>query len=301
MKKIVFILSLIGLCLSCKNKELCYLDHPHGGNVKVVIHWNDTDRIPAKGMRTNLFSLGNHPNFGINDMSSRGGVLNIPYGKSYMALCYDYFGTENIFFSNENDSTGIEARSQILVRSTYSKAYPSENTVSEACPFYAAKVERFENPFSTDTVELHFFPQNVTSVYTFEVINIRGAQFITATRGALSGLSASYFISTRQLSTSSSTVLCDAAPDVPGGRITGTVSTFGRVAGMGNIFTIEILYPSAHNGIIQMSWDVTSQVDIGNHIIVNADLDIIPDANGGGSAFQTDVREWEEITVPLPM
>lgn len=305
MKRVFLIFSIVVLAVSCRNKDLCYLDHPHAyyQDVLVIVHWPDDVEGPATGIRTNLFQTDNSKSW-INDLHCTGGTIKLPVETSYQALCYDYFGPENTYVRGENSFSSIEAYCGAEIRATYAKSFPDENTVCEADALYVDNPDViFDNPKNTVANELHFYVENVTKVYTFEIRNVRGAKFITATRGALSGLSASYFLITGDLSSTPSTVLCNAAPDPATDRIIGAISTFGRVESAGgfeNKFTIEILYPSAHNGIIQMTWDVTDQLNVGTHIIIDANIDIIPDANGGGSAFDVKVKEWDDIVIPIP-
>ncbi len=302
MKKIILIFSAVAFLASCKQKELCYQEHPHGQQVNVVFNWPGGVTPPAQGMRTNLFALGQYPGLGVKDYPSTGGKIRIPYDRSYFSVCYDYFGSEDVLFRNEDNQAGLEAYTTAVVRATYSRSFPTENTVAEPSDLYTGKVASFSVPREGTPDDLIFYPENVVKTYTFEITGVRGARFITATRGAISGMSASHFISTGSLAATSSTILFNASKDGDNNRITGTFKTFGRLNET-NTFTIEILYPSVHEGIIQLSWDVTDQMALSDnfHLDINADVDIIPDANGGGSAFDILVTDWEDVYIPLPM
>lgn len=302
MKKIIFILAAAFALASCEKVDLCYLTHPHGQPVNVVIHWDEPPvYTPTAGMRTNLLALGPHANYGITDLDYWGGQLNLPLNTVYMPYCYDYFGSANILFRNEDSAGSIEAYSTALVRATYTKSFPTENTISEPGYLYMDKIESFSVLPSDEPLEMHFYPEDVVKVYTFEVRDVRGATYITDTRGAMSGVSGSYFMLNGGLAATSSTMLFSAVKDAATNRITGSFRTFGRLNET-NIFTIEILYPSATNGLVQLSWDVTNQIDTGGtHIVISADIDIIPDSNGGGSGFDAIVDEWDDVQVPIPL
>jgi hypothetical protein len=294
--------SLFASFVSCENKELFY-GYTDGREVDIVIHWPSDVDGPAHGMRTNLFALQSSPKYGISDMSKDGGRLKLPEGASYMALAYDYFGSKNIYFRNETDAEKIEAYCAPLVRAGYSRAFPDENTVAEPDPFYVDKVAVFNVTKSDTTLIMNFYPENVLKRYTFIIRGISGAQHISATRGALSGMSASYFLATETPATTPATILFNAVADGANDCITGSFLTFGRLPETNN-FTIEILYPSATESVITKTWDVTDQMSIDNHfeiVIDNADITVIPYAGGGGSGFEATVKEWENEVIPVGM
>lgn len=300
MKKTLIQLTALILLASCADNELCYHEHPHGRTVNVVNHWKPTQTKPGKGMRLNLFPLNNCPNYGIDDLGVDGGTVKLAHNSQYKGLSYDYFDCDGVAFRNETSAQLIEAYTPPLVRATYSRAFPDENTVSEPKSLHMHMIESFSVTRGEDPLTIDFYPEDVVKTYTFEVTRVRGAAYITDTRGALSGISPSYFLTTGALSDQSATVLFSATKDDEGDRITGSFRTFGPINAT-KTFTIEILYPSSTNGIIQKSWDVTAQVQAGNHIVVDADIDIIPDKTGGGGGFEADVNEWNNITVPIPM
>ena len=295
------------LLLSCENKELCY-DHPHGQQIAVNIHWPAGVVKPQLGMRTNFFSLNTMPSYGIMDFSVDGGTTKMPQGASYKSVCYDYYGSSNIYFRNENNMAGIEAYCAPLVWASYSRAFPTENTVTEPGVFYVDRVERVDIDLTEGEQVIDFYPENVLRTYTFRVRTITGAENITAVRGALSGMSASYFLATGELATVSSTILFNATVDADNNRITGSFRTFGRLEDTNN-FTIEILSPSADGSTISRTWDVTGQMMNLNRTqeydieIIDANITIAPYDGGsdGGGAFDATVNEWKEEKVPITM
>lgn len=304
MKLLHIITAAVGgmVLFSCADNELCYREHPHGQAVTVVINWADEGLKPANGMRLNLFPRNDCERYGIEDLGADGGTIHLAYASQHMGLCYDYFDSNNIAFKAEDHDTDIEAYCTPLVRATYSRAFPTENTVSEPSRLYVDKIDSFLVPHDHDEpAVMEYNPVNAVRAYTVEVTGVRGARYITDTRGAISGVSASYFLSTQSLASKVSTLLFSTAKDSDGDRVTGGFNTFGFI-GTEHTLTIEILYPSAHNGIIQLSWDVSDQVAAGTtHIVVDANIDIIPDSNGGGSGFEADVEEWADVVVPIPM
>ncbi|MFV0328027.1 MAG: hypothetical protein ACK5LF_27265, partial [Bacteroides xylanisolvens] len=132
---------------------------------------------------------------------------------------------------------------------------------------------------------------------------VSGTKFISATRGAISGMSNSYYLNSGTLSTTVSTLLFNATADVSGSMITGSFRTFGRIDNTTNNFTIEVLYPSSTGGILQKTWDVTDQISNGTnfHIIIEDSGIDVPDEGGGGTGggFEADVEEWEDEVIEL--
>jgi hypothetical protein len=304
----IWIISAIAFLplFSCENKEL-YYGPREGQEVAIVIHWDDNQLKPAQGMRVNIFSLNDSPHYGISDMSSTGGKVKLGYNTSHLALCYDYFESANIYFRNETHSERIEACCASWVRASYTRAFPDENTVAEPGVFFVDKVSPFEVTRSDTVLVLHFYPQNVSKTYTFRIHGVKGAEYITSTRGAVSGMSASYFPATETLAPTPSTLLFDARADGENDCIEGSFRTFGRV-GDNNWFNMEILYPSTE-GVLSKSWEVTEKLDEAENSgtyhfeIEDADITIVPDSTGGGGSggggFNADLNEWKDESVPV--
>lgn len=306
MKKILS-LSFLALSLvlaSCQNKELCYEHHdPHAASVKVLIHWDGIDNPPVThGMRINLFALGDHKAYGLDDVPYTGADLFLKHGTAHRTLAYSYTGN-NIYFRNQLNPELIEAYCNVMTRATYSRAYPQEQTITEPTGVFFVGMHPGYTVLDTSEPQvIDVYPQNKLVTYTFEVRKVRGSRFISATRGAISGMSASYFLGLDKLADTPSTVLFNAAVDQANDRIVGSFRTFGRLETLNN-FSIEILFPSKTNGILLRTWDVTPQisgVNAGNyHIVVDLDYDI-PDEGGEESGgWNVDVGNWEDITVPL--
>jgi hypothetical protein len=297
---------------SCRNKELCY--DPHDGpraDMNIVIHWPEGVAKPGKGMMVNLFGAdGSTPDYGMASYPADGGPVRLFGGGVYDGLCYDYYAG-NVYFRGEDAYDGAEAYCAPLVRATYSRAFPDENTVSEpANPFWVDHTD----DFTVDGSDMHFYPRNVVEVFTFEIRDIEGARYITSCRGGIGGMAGSHFMADGTLG-NEVTVLFDAQQDGLNDKITGSFRTFGslRTSGNVNAFTIEILYPSEEGGIINGRWDVTDQVLAAQHIPGTPDIiidngGVVPPIDevenpdpGPGSGFDADVEDWEDVRVPLPM
>lgn len=304
MKKYIYLILAAAGALSlsaCHKTEMCgEPNHPHGFSVNFVNNWDPAVIKPANGMRLSLFALNGCTGQGIHDTHVDGHTLQLPYGAQYKGISYDYYGCGNVAFNSENHVTDCEAYVVPMLRATYTTLFPTENTVAEPSGFFVDKVDLIETTPGMTDLTVDFYPVDAVKTYTFEVRRVRGADKITSTRGAMSGISASYFLATGDLATTSSTVLFDATADGATDKITGSFKVFGLVGSVQN-FTIEILFPHDTDGLIQKTFDVSSQLVGGTHIIIDADLDIIP-SGSTGSGFETIVDNWgqeEIITVPV--
>lgn len=298
MKNIVIVLSMGVLLIltGCVYDELCYLNHD--ATIHVINHWDDETVKPTQGMRLNLYGMPDKSHFTTEDLPTDGGQIYLPANSQFMGVSYDYHESEHIGFRNESDGDAIEAYSATMKRGTYSKSFPSENTVIEPYRLYVDKVDLFETVDETTDGTIDFYPKDVVKTYTFEVRRVYDAKYITDTRGAISGVSASYFLTKERLGSDISTLLFDAQKDAETDRVIGSFRTFGFNA-TNNIMTIEILYPSYGEGIMQLSWDVSDQIAEGRtHIIVDANIHIVPDPVDSG--FDADVEAWgDEEIVPI--
>lgn len=307
-----FSLSFLALLLvfgSCQNKDLCF-DHigvdPNAPQVDIDIHWDGIPNPPVShGMRINLFSLDGNKAYGLDDVPHTGTTVALGCNTIHRTMAYSYTGN-NIYFRQQLNCDLIEAYCSTQTRTTYTRAYPDETTYAEPSgTFFVGTHPSYTVLDTRERQVIDIYPQDKLVTYTFEVRKVRGAQNITATRGAIAGMSSSYYIGLDKLAETPSTILFNAGVDVEGQRITGSFKTFGRLETTNN-FSIEILFPSKTSGILLRTWDVTWQISGVNadnyHIIVDLDYDI----PGGGDEdgedtgnWEVDVNDWENINVPL--
>lgn len=326
MKKFAHTFTLLIVCLSglFAGAVLCGCDKdPADPGIdpdlreaaSIQIEWPDTITPPKAGMRVNLFALDGSPVYGIDDLSSTGGKLRLVPGSSYMALCYDYFGPDNIRVRNEHDPDLIEAYTTPVVRATYSKANPEEATVSEPDDFYMVRVPSFT--FNGEgSLPLLFRPVNVTRSYSYEIRNVRGTDNIVDMRSAISGMSASFFMAREAASDEPVTLMASGHAD--SGTISGSFRSFGAIPGQPHILTVEILTPSVEGGILRVSWDVTDLIDAQEEayqqhqggdlpfvVVIDAegevDIPALPPDSSAGSAFQVSLDKWDDVYIPIPL
>jgi len=301
----VALLALVSAGVSCQNKRLDDIATPPDltrADVNVRINWTAGQHPDTvDGMRIDIFALDGTPDYGKADVAYNGGAVKLSKGSTYLTYAYSYIGN-NVQERNESDRNLIEAISAPLVRATYARAFPDEPTISGIIgSMYVGENPSYTVQDTSDPQYIDIYPQDVVKTYTFEIRNVQGVEFISATRGGISGMSASYFLATQSLSTSPSTLLFDATANPSQNTITGSFRTFGRLNATNN-FTIEILYPSSTNGIMQRTWDVTGQIDNNTnyHIIIDGTGVVVPDEGGGTtSVWDVNLNDWNSTTVPL--
>jgi hypothetical protein len=273
--------------------------------VRVVVHWDSVavkDR-PTQGMRLNLFSQDANPHYGVADLNANITNHQLAHGSMHRALVYDYHGSENIYFRNENHPQLIEAYSAPMTRAGYTRANPTETTVAEPGTFFVDRVDTFQVMGADGGDTLHLYPQNILKTYTFTINGVKGAGYVTDTRGALSGMSGSYFLATGALASASSTLLFYATKNVSASCIEGTFRTFGRIESTSNWFTLEIL--SATAGVEAYVWDVKQKMidaeqNGSYHITVDADITVQPPpAVGNNGGFDIITDGWGDTVVEL--
>lgn len=296
-----FVLLCIPFCFAAcisEDRSECVVETT--APIQFLYEWtDDIETIPSTGMRINLFAADQGVDYGRDDILSTGAIINLPIGRSYYGVTYSYFAGYAVRFRSENNVEAIEAYTQNLTRATYSRAYPYENTVEEPDVLLVDDIPAFTVEGGTEIQTITMTPESWVQTYTFEVRNVRGAEFISDTRGGFYGVSASCRLMTHAFSETASTLMFGATPEGDTNRITGSFKTFG-VVGDEHKFAIEILYPSETSGYVLMEWDVHDQVLVGTHIIVEADIDIVPDSETGGG-FEALVQDWNDITVSLDM
>lgn len=324
MRNILTLLLLILTMASCKNKELCDGGACVGGNVavKVVVNWENP--ADARSMRMNIFSQTDGViDYGKDNISISGEkMIKLVNRASYLPYCYDYYSNMN--FRNETTLETFQAYCAEVSRRTYNTlAVPvaGEKTVEDpGGDFFAHSwLKTFDVVLCNECDEfptINFYPENKLRRFTYRINNITGAQYIGNARGAISGMAATYFFYTDELTTERSTVLFENATikteENNTGYIEGAFYTFGPVYPYNNRFTIEIL--SKDNTYYTAWWDVSDQIgeSMANHEakLARDGYDILIENNGEipeiidpgeepGSGFEIGVGEWDDVDVYL--
>lgn len=324
MRNILFLLMLILVASSCRNKDLCDGGACIGEKVavKVVVNWDDP--ADARAMRMNIFSQTDGViDYGKDNISISGEkTIKLTSGASYLPYCYDYYS--NVYFKDETILETFQAYCAEVSRMTYNTlATPvaGEKTIQDPDgDFFAHSWQRtFDVEYCNecdDFPTIHFYPENKLIRFTYRINKIVGAQYIDNARGAASGMAGVYYFYTDELTSERSTVMFDGAAIKAGddneGYIEGSFYTFGPVYPYNNRFTIEIL--SKDNKYYTAWWDVSEQIREsmenreaklardGYDILIenNGDIpEIVDPGDEPGGGFEIDVGDWDEIDIYL--
>jgi hypothetical protein len=224
------------------------------GNVYVKIHWDGLapgDSLPSYGMHIQMYSRQGSSFIGY-PLGVNGGAVWLPPSIPHASVCFDYAGMEYLNFRNMNNPLLLEAFNEPATYGTYNTraaAGRDEPLVYESYPytFYVAgDTPPFSAPAPTPSGKeidtLHCYPRNVLHEFTFLVHGVEGVENVGSSRGAISGMSASCFLSSGTLSSSPSTVLFPRSLALEDGRSPedftwSTTDTLQRipVAGYGSI------------------------------------------------------------------
>ncbi|MDH8701963.1 hypothetical protein M2138_001315 [Dysgonomonadaceae bacterium PH5-43] len=323
----VLVLFLFAIVLiSCENKSLCDagLCDKAAVAIKVVVNWEKTSDVRA--MRMNIFSLTDEvSDYGRDNIPVSGEkMIKLPNYSSHLPFCYDNYA--NIYFKNETILGSFQAYCLETIRQTYNTlATPVEGEKTVEDPRGNFFVHSWQEPFDVmfcndceDLLILNFYPKNILREFTYRVNNIEGAKNVGEARGATSGMAATYFFRTDELTTERSTVLfvnsTVGVDDNGVGYIEGSFFTFGPVPPYTNRFTIEVL--SKAGAYYTAYWDVSGQISEsmanreaklardGYDILIENKSDIpeIPDPGEtpeGGGGFEIGVDEWDNVDVYL--
>jgi hypothetical protein len=279
--------AVVALLMACQHQPLSLDDGCDYLAARVVIHWDDHEyatRPGTTGMHIHLFPHSEEHDIVRLNTPVDGGLLHLPAYLPYLPVCYDYDGMETVYYRNYNDSTAFEAYCQ-PVTGTYNEysdpPKPHEPTVAEPAP-YTCYVARNDEPFAIiptpdtrtgDDFTLHFYPENVLHEFTFLIYDVTGVHNINYCRGAISGMSTSFFPAIDSLDRAPSTIIFerinlysngqkqrwseaqrtlfpmgwdDPATGWTGDWITGAFCTFGvaDIEHLLNRLTIEAITPS---------------------------------------------------------
>jgi hypothetical protein len=229
MKRLTLLSLLILALVSCENK---YLYPPYSEErevlVEVVIHWDDQpqENRPAN-MRVLWFPENGYGGTLDKLFDLYGGFDRLP-ASIYIPVCFDYYGNNRIDFRGYDSPGNFEVYNVPAVNELYNRyaePVPGESTVAEASSPYLFYVDGRSDAVETanvpagDTLRVHFYPANVLREYTFLVYGVEGVKNITTVKGAISGMSASYFPATDELASQASTLLFSRVETIRNGQL----------------------------------------------------------------------------------
>lgn len=230
--RIVLMASAILAGTSCR-KDLCY-DHDHSANINVKVgynldwytHWQpgvsldpdwEIDWSVVRPQEPEGVRLMTYPHYEqlsgqTYNMPRYGGKLNMSAG--YHDLLFFNNDTEYILFGGKGNLTTATTRTR--TRISYSKLYPEEITVNPPDMLFAAY---FENLFIEDmdqldahtnlqkTLDVQLSPRVFSYIIRYEFES--GLEYVSQSRGALTGMSGSVYLSNGHTANDPVTLLFD--------------------------------------------------------------------------------------------
>ena len=152
------------------------------------------------------------------------------------------------------------------------------------------------------TVFLEVEMPSLLETYTFEVLDIQGAENISSIACYITGQAPLRYMWDMRFPSSASAITFDVPLDRENGVIKTVFNTFGKHPFSTSDVYLNILISSASGGLYQWVYDVTDQFDnpdnVGHRIVVSESL-VVPDAAVGG--FTPSVSDWQAEITPVPL
>jgi hypothetical protein len=330
-------LLLLGVVLlsACENKDLFPLCDTTGETlVEVIIHWEDTPASAyPESMRTLWYAQDGNKEMYDKLFNVYGGYDRLP-ASEYTPLCFDYYGNALLDFRGFGSAGDFEVYNlpASSLYNQYANPLPDEPTVAEAASPYLFYVDGRPQTVDTeslhagDTLRVHFYPENVLREFTFVIYDVQSVQKMAKNSGAITGMSASYFLAENRLATSPSTILFSRVK-ATGDRIAGRFCTFGPVNVEQERIRLTVEALSVNNYYYFGAWEKTVSQQIkssmegsgtgsfaerqawwrernGGFDIVLANegqLEVSDDGGGpsGNGGFEVGADEW--VTTPVPV
>lgn len=321
------LLGLLSLC-SCVHKDLC-LHHPHETIVSLKFDWCNALEADPEGMCVFFYPEDGGAPRRYDFKGLDGGRLDITVGR-YTVLSYNN-DTEGVLFDGKHDFTEHKAytRDGNLFESIFGNGYAppaqrgkgSEDERVVICPdmmwgSIAQEVEITENGISyicsptkgeATRVEnsehiITLYPSELTSIYTYEIRNVKNLKHATQMCASISGMSGGMNLSTQELHRECVTLPLESSFDRQS-TIYGRFITFGHHEENDAPHRM-LLYVWMDDGQKYLfgsegdRFDVTDQVHNAPdkrrvHLIIDG-LDL-PQPIENGHGFKPTVDDWEVI------
>ena len=315
---------LVVLALTaCEPRELCY-DHTHGiqAPVQLSFDWQKAPTAQPMGMTVLFYNLDNPSGDPIRyDLQGMaGGTVQLPFGR-YQAVAYNY-DTETILYRNWSLPGTLEAytRSSTLEegtrfapsRSPMPRAISTENqpVILEPDMLWCAVSTPFIVNATTGEQTVVLQPTSRVREITVTIHNVPNLQYTSQFGGALSGLAASVWMASGQVSEDLATEAFPASI-IDATTLQMHIRIFGHCphANEGVIYNhlLTIYAILADESKWYYSQDITDQLHDAlsssddTHVYIELDGLPIPKPIVNGSGFQPVVDGWQSIEIYLNM
>ena len=198
---------------ACEPRELCY-DHTHGiqAPVQVTFDWQMSPTAQPSGMTVLFYNLDNYSDAPIRyDLAGMaGGTVQLPFGH-YQAIAYNY-DTETILYRSRSLPESLEAYTRLSSleegtrfapsRSPMPRAINTENqpVILEPDMLWCDVSSPFTVSATSDEQTVVLRPTPRVREITITIHNVPNMQYTNQFGGALSGLAASVWMASAQVS-----------------------------------------------------------------------------------------------------
>lgn len=320
MKLYFFFIFVVFVTASCR-KDLCYEpEHPHGGNVEVII-----DRSNMEGSKAEMQLLF-YPIVDNNSGDESEGepiVRFVKNGKGYINLANGIYNvivfnddTEQISFGGRESYYKIHAymsninRNQFSLHKTDKAGTP---TIGQPEMLYTAFNEEFSVQRDVASQQLMLTPKNVVKSLNIKIL-VEGADRVAKVRGTLGGICSGILMHNQSnFSTEPASVFYDGFCRL--GMIEAEINVFGFWGAYAEhspekpqpyVLGLELLLKDGN--VVKYEVNITDKIidsiiETGGEIIIDAVEQeiIIPELKpGGDGGFDVEVGDWgDEDDVPL--
>ena len=141
--------------------------------------------------------------------------------------------------------------------------------------------------------------RTVVETYGFQIINIKGIEYISSVEAFVTNQSRSTFFGRGEKSKEPATIYFPIEVNNDG-YIHTAFNTFGKLPGVSRSY-LHILIKNTSGEEVHVSVDITDQFEKEDHeIIIDEEINI-PQPEGGGAGIAPTVDEWNEENHDVPI
>lgn len=294
MKYILWI--IIFLLFACiREKETPFSDRILR-TVNILPVWEGMAGMP-EGLRVTFYLMGSNKYIQDN-LPPEGGSTMMREGE-YGFIMYSN-GSEKIFFKNVSKYGEIEASTNKVHRPSYVSPVPEEESFDQPDMLWMDKYESVL--ICGEPPVLKVYPRQIVKEHCGEIA-VKGMEQVQAIRGAITGMTSRFLLSTEKSHGEPGTIFFDVSATDKG--VAFTFRTFGVYnkdnSARKHYLTLEFLLP---NGIAKQNIDITDQLENlidGECLKINNEIVIPPSPTDPDGGFDADVGKWDEVIVPIPI
>lgn len=306
-KSLSLIVGMVFMLLSCKHKDLCYVD-VYASDVEVVFDWNKAPGAEVSSMRVFLYPAGGGNVLTYEFANMTGGVVRIPVG-TYRAICINS-DTEAVLFKDTqlfdkfNISTPSSPMDNRLYASLQSKFKTDPMSVQAASDdVYADRLGAVTIESTGRNQSVVFYPEQVFCHYEIRIINVSNLNYVSSgtVTGGLSGVSKGMFVGSEQQNEEASIVPFDMNPGDPS-TLTTNFFTLGHPVGDEQKVGVKVSYGEGQEEYYL--YDVADQIRNAkdkHHVVLTLDGMKLPKPIYNGNGFKPAVEDWEDVHIPVDM